>query len=64
MSKKMKHSKLEKSFYSEKNFKLLEEVLLELIDKTKFSGDYKTLIFNSMEKVYKEVFRFCISNWS
>lgn len=55
MSKKIKHSKLEKSFYSEQNFKLLEEVLLELIDKTKFSGDYKTLIFNSMEKVYKEV---------
>ena len=55
MSKKIKHSKLEKNFYSAKNFKLLEEVILELIDNTKFSDNYKKLIFNSMEKVYKEV---------
>ena len=44
MSKKIKHSKLEKNFYSAKNFKLLEEVILELIDNTKFSDNYKKLI--------------------
>ena len=52
--KKINSNKLEKNFYSEKNFKLLEDVLLEMIDVKSFTENYKELIFNSMEKVYKE----------
>ena len=50
----IKHSKIEKQFYSEKNFKLLEDVILDMINKDHFHGNHKSIIFNSMEKVYKE----------
>ena len=42
--KKNKPTKLEKQYYSEQNFKLLEEVLLDMVDKNKLSNDYKVLI--------------------
>lgn len=49
-----RHSKIEKQFYSEKNFKLLEDVILDMINKDNFNGNHKSLIFNGMEKVFKE----------
>jgi hypothetical protein len=49
-----KHSKIEKQFYSEKNFKLLEDVILDMINKDNFNGNHKNSIFNGMEKVFKE----------
>ena len=51
----MKNFKLEKEFYSEKNFKILEEVLLETVDKNKLKDNYKLFIFNSMEQVFNNI---------
>jgi len=53
-NKRSKHSKLEKQFYSERNFNLLEGVLLDMVDKEQFTKDHKSVIFHSMENVYKE----------
>jgi hypothetical protein len=50
-----KNLKLEKEFYSEKNFKILEEVLLETVDKNKLKDNYKLFIFNSMEQVFNNI---------
>lgn len=52
--KNKKNSKIEKQFYSEKNFNLLEDVIVGMINKNEFNGDHKTIIFNTMEKVYKQ----------
>ena len=52
MSRK-KHSKIEKQFYSEKNFKLLEEVLSETLN-IKQIKDYQSLIFKNMEFSFKK----------
>jgi len=49
-----KHSKIEKKFYSEKNFNLLEGVILDMVNVDQFPSNYKTIIFNNMEKVFKE----------
>jgi hypothetical protein len=50
-----KNFKLEKKFYSEKNFKILEEVLLEIVDKNKLNDNYKLFIFNSMEQSFNNI---------
>ena len=54
MTERKKHTRLEKEFYSEQNFKLLEDVLLNMVDKSKLNKDYKVFIFNNMEKTYNE----------
>ena len=46
---------LEKKFYSKNNYKLLEDVILEMIPKNNLTENYQNYILNIMENVFKKI---------